>query len=64
VQTRYLRFKGMLCKIENYLCDINCVQMWKALIWFRCGNTQLEREGHGKACRTLRAFVEVVIWGR
>jgi hypothetical protein len=27
VQTRYLCFKGMLYKSENYLCDINCVQL-------------------------------------
>jgi hypothetical protein len=27
---------------ENYLCDINCVQLRKALAWFRCGNSQLE----------------------
>ncbi len=39
VQTRYLHFKGMSYKSENYLCDINCVQLWKALAWFRCGNT-------------------------
>jgi hypothetical protein len=25
VQTRYLCFKGMSYKSENYLCDINCV---------------------------------------
>jgi hypothetical protein len=31
VQTRYLRFKGMLYESENYLCDINYVQLWKAL---------------------------------
>jgi hypothetical protein len=24
------------------LCDINCVQLWKALARFWCGNTQLE----------------------
>jgi len=29
VQIRYLRFKGML--YENYLCDINYVQLRKAL---------------------------------
>ncbi len=27
---------------ESYLCDINYVQLWKALAWFRCGKTQLE----------------------
>ncbi len=27
VQTRYLRFKGMSYESENYLCDINCVQL-------------------------------------
>ncbi len=42
MQTRYLRFKGMSYKGESYLCDINCVQLWKALAWFRCGNMQLE----------------------
>ncbi len=42
VQTRYLRFKGMSYENENYFCDINCVQLWKALAQFRCGNTQLE----------------------
>jgi len=42
VQTRYLRFKGMSYKSENYLCDINYVQLWKTLAQFRCGNTQLE----------------------
>ncbi len=25
VQTRYLRFKGMLYESKNYLCDISCV---------------------------------------
>jgi len=42
VQTRYLRFKGMSYKSERYLCDINCIQLRKALVQFRCGNTQLE----------------------
>jgi len=42
VQTRYLCFKGMSYESESYLCDINCVQLWKALAWFRCGNMQLE----------------------
>jgi hypothetical protein len=42
VQTRYLRFKGTLYENESYLCDISCVQLWKALAWFRCGNSQLE----------------------
>ncbi len=42
VQTRYLCFKGMSYKSERYLCDINYVQLRKALAWFRCGNTQLE----------------------
>jgi hypothetical protein len=27
VQTKYLRFKGMSYESENYLCDINCVQL-------------------------------------
>jgi len=42
VQTRYLRFKGMSYECERYLCDINCVQLRKALARFWCGNTQLE----------------------
>jgi len=42
MQTRYLCFKGMSYKSERYLCDINCVQLGKALARFRCGNTQLE----------------------
>jgi len=42
MQTKYLRFKGMSHESESYLCDINCVQLWKALALFRCGNTQLE----------------------
>jgi hypothetical protein len=39
VQTRYLRFKGMSYESERYLCDMNCVQLQKALVRFRCGNT-------------------------
>jgi len=31
VQTRYLRFKGMLYESESYLCDINYVQLRKVL---------------------------------
>ncbi len=31
MQIRYLRFKGMSYESESYLCDINCVQLWKAL---------------------------------
>jgi hypothetical protein len=27
---------------ENYLCDINYVQLRKVLAQFQCGNTQLE----------------------
>ncbi len=42
VQTRYLRFKDTLYESENYLCDIKCVQLQKALARFRCGNLQLE----------------------
>jgi hypothetical protein len=42
VQTRYLRFKGMSYESESYLCDISCVQLRKALAWFRCGNSQLK----------------------
>jgi len=33
---------GMLNESENYLCDISCVQLRKALAWFWCGNMQLE----------------------
>jgi hypothetical protein len=32
----------MSYKSENYLCDISCVQLRKALAQFWCGNTQLE----------------------
>jgi hypothetical protein len=42
VQTRYQCFKGMSYESESYLCDINCVQLRKALARFRCGNSQLE----------------------
>jgi hypothetical protein len=42
VQTTYLRFEGMSYKNESYLCDINCVQLRKALARFRCGNSKLE----------------------
>ncbi len=42
VQTRYLRFKGMLYERKSYLCDISCIQLWKALAHFWCGNSQLE----------------------
>jgi hypothetical protein len=42
VQTRYLRFKCMLYESESYLCDISCVQLWKALARFQCGNSQFE----------------------
>jgi hypothetical protein len=42
MRTRYLRFKGMSYESKRYLCDINCVQLRKALAWFWCGNTQLE----------------------
>jgi hypothetical protein len=42
VQTRYLHFKDMSYESDNYLCDINCVQLWKVLARFRCGNLQLE----------------------
>ncbi len=38
MQTRYLRFKGMSYESEKYLCDINYVQLRKALAQFRCGN--------------------------
>ncbi len=31
VQTRDLRFKGMSYESKNYLCDIICVQLRKAL---------------------------------
>jgi hypothetical protein len=39
VQIRYFHFKGMSYESENYLCDINCVQLRKVLARFRCGNT-------------------------
>jgi hypothetical protein len=39
MQTRYLHFKGMSYENKSYLCDINCVQLRKALARFRCGNT-------------------------
>jgi hypothetical protein len=39
VQTRYLCFKNMSYESKNYLCDINCVQLRKALAWFQCDNT-------------------------
>ncbi len=42
VETKYLCFKGMSYESESYLCDISCVQLWKVLARFRCGNTQLE----------------------
>jgi hypothetical protein len=42
VETRYLRFKGMSYESESYLCDINYIQLQKALARFRCGNMQLE----------------------
>jgi len=42
MQTRYLCFKGMLYESKNYLCDINYVQLRKALAQFWCGNMQLE----------------------
>jgi len=34
VETRYLCFKGMSYESERYLCDINCVQLRKALARF------------------------------
>jgi hypothetical protein len=42
MQTRYLHFKVMSYENESYLCDINCVQLWKALARFRSGNMQFE----------------------
>jgi hypothetical protein len=42
MQTRYLCFKGMSYESKNYLCDINYVQLRKALARFWCGNSQLE----------------------
>jgi hypothetical protein len=39
MQIKYLSFKGMSYENENYLCDINYVQLQKALAWFWCGNT-------------------------
>jgi hypothetical protein len=38
IQTKYLRFKGMLYESERYLFDINCVQLQKALARFQCDN--------------------------
>jgi hypothetical protein len=65
VQTRYLRFKGMSYESENYLCDISCVQLWKVLARFQCGNLQLKVVlGAWRVCHTLRGFVKAVIWGR
>jgi hypothetical protein len=32
MQKRYLRFKGMSYESKSYLCDISCVQLWKALV--------------------------------
>ncbi len=42
MQTKYLHFKGMSYESESYLCDINCVQLWKVLARFWCGNTIFE----------------------
>ncbi len=42
VQIRCLCFKGMLYESKSYLCNINYVQMRKALARFQCGNSQLE----------------------
>ncbi len=42
MQTIYLHFKGMLYESENYLCDISCVQLQKALAQFWYGNSQFE----------------------
>ncbi len=66
VQTKDLRFKGMSYESKNYLCDISCVQLRKALAQFRCGNSQLEvMLGVWKGvCHTLKGFVKVEIWGR
>ncbi len=47
VQTRYLCFKGMSHKSENYLCDISCVQLRKT-------PTQKVREHFDVATRSLR----------
>ncbi len=63
MQTKYLRFKGMLYKSESYLCDISYVQLQKALAQFRCDNSQ-QCQVRGRACHTLRGFVEAAIWGR
>jgi hypothetical protein len=41
-QTKYLHFKGVSYESENYLCDISCVQLRKALARFWCGNLQFE----------------------
>jgi hypothetical protein len=42
VQIRYLHFKGMSYENKNYFCDMSCVQLWKVMARFRCGNLQLE----------------------
>ncbi len=54
VQTRYLNFKGMSYERKNYLCNISCIHLQKALVGFWCGNTQLEV--CGKVCHTQRGF--------
>ncbi len=41
VQSRYLRFKSMSYKSKSYLCDINCVQLQKALARFRFCNLHI-----------------------
>ncbi len=65
VQPRYLRFKGMSYESKRYLCDINCVQLRKALARFRCGNMQLEVVlGVWKGVHTQKGFVEAATWGR
>jgi hypothetical protein len=65
VYTRYLGFKGISYESKNYLCDINYVQLQKALAQFRCDNTQLEVVLDAwKVCHMHRGFVGAVTWGR
>jgi hypothetical protein len=42
VQTRYLRFKGMLYKSESYLCHISRVQLRKILAQFQLSTRNLK----------------------
>jgi hypothetical protein len=42
MQIRYLCLKGMSYESKRYLCDINYVELRKAVARFQCGNMQLE----------------------